>query len=182
MNVILLLDRAQLWRHDAAGTSVVQRHIDAISASRCVQRLVVSADPAWADDQQFYKIPYFSMPGTKLRSSLRYSSTPADEQIYDTMKEMSWESALVLGSFAPYMFTFMIDELFSGIPNKEYGLRLTSWADAVRGGLLAEFNKGSSKIQVTQENMYHAYSEIIKGAAWEEVMEELNGEQGPVSI
>jgi hypothetical protein len=76
----------------------------------------------------------------------------------------------------------MIDELFSGIPNKEYGLRLTSWADAVRGGLLAEFNKGSSNIQVTQENMYHAYSEIIKGAAWEEIMEELNGEQGPVSI
>lgn len=182
MNVILLLDKSQLWKHDAAGTSVAQRHIDAISASRWVARLAVSANPIWADDQQFYRIPHFAMPGTKLRSWIRYSSASADEQVYDVMREMGWESALVLGSFAPYLFTFMIDELFMGLPNKEYGLRLTSWSDAVRGGLQAELETNPSQIQVTQENIYYVYSEMVKGAAWEEVMEELNGEQGSVPL
>lgn len=182
MNVILLLDKSPTWRYDAAGVALVQRHIDAVTGSRCVRRLAVSADPSWAEDQQFYRVSPFAMPGTKLRSWLRYSAAQPEEQVYDIMKEMAWDSALVLGSFAPFMFSFMLDELFLGQPNKEYELKLITWHDAVRGGFLSAFGDKTDKLRVTPDNVFYAYSEMLKGAAWEEVMEDINAEQGPLPI
>jgi hypothetical protein len=182
MNVILLLDTSPVWKMDTGGLSLIQRHIDVIANTKSVQRLVISADPGWSSDQQFYKVSPFTMPAMRLRSWIRYSSASKDDQVYDIMKEMGWDTALVLGSFSPYLFTFMLDEIFSGIPNKEYGLRLVKWSEAVAGGLLAGFEDNARKLPVTQENIYYAYNEVIKGAAWEDVMEDLNGEQSSIPI
>jgi len=178
MNVILLLDKSPAWRYDAAGVPLIQRHIDAVAGSRAVRRLAVSADPSWVEDQQFYRVSPFTMPSSKLRSWLRYSPAPPEEQVYEIMKEMAWDEALVFGSFTPFVFSFMIDEIFSGMPNKEYELSQTTWKDAVRGGFLSRFKEKASKFHVTPDNVFYAYSEVIKGAAWEEVMEEINAEQG----
>lgn len=178
MNIILLLDKSPIWRYDAAGVPLVQRHIDAAVGSRAVRRMAVSADPSWAEDQQFYRVSPFTMPSSKLRSWLRYSPASPDEQVYEIMKEMAWDSALVIGSFTPFMFSFMIDEIFSGIPNKEYELSQITWQDAVRGVFLSRLEEKTSKFQVTPDNVFYAYSEVIKGAAWEEVMEEIDAEQG----
>jgi hypothetical protein len=75
----------------------------------------------------------------------------------------------------------MLDEIFSGLPNKEYGLRVFTWSEVVRGGFLDTAGTLSGA-NLSAEDVEYAYSEVIKGAAWEEVMEEINGEQGSVSI
>lgn len=181
MNVILLIDDNELWRSATGIISPTQRIIDSIAGCRGVQRLAVSATPSWTEDRQYYRVAPFALPSPKIRSWIRYSSAPPETQVYEIMREMGWDSAVVLSSRTPFMFSFMLDEIFFGLPNKEYGLRTFSWSEVVRGGFL-ETTGTLSSLQVSAEDIDYAYSEVIKGAAWEEVLEEINGEQGPVSI
>lgn len=182
MNVILLLDNSPIWRADAGGTSLVQRHIDAIVACRGVQRLAISAHPSLSEDQRFYRVPLYTVSNQKIRYWIRYSDSSAHEQVYDIMREMGWDRALVLGSFSPYLFTFMLDEIFAGFENKEYGIKQFSWSEVVAGDVVNNIVKQESKLSVEPDDIYYAYSEVIRGAAWEEVLEEIDGKQGSLPI
>ncbi len=182
MNVILLLDSANIWKMDAGGVSVAQRHIDAVMGCRGVQRLAVSATREWTGENAFFKVPVFSMPGMKLRSWIRYASESAETQVYDVMREMGWDSAVIIGSHTPFLFTFMLDEIFDGLPNKEYGLRIVRWQDVVRGNFLEGIKGSLSDIKISEDIIDYCYSEVIRGAAWEEITEEINGEQKSIPI
>lgn len=181
MNIILLIDDNPIWRSRAGIVSPVQRIIDSVAACRAAQRLVISATPSWTEDRQHYRVAPFTLPSPSMRSWIRYSSASSETQVYDIMRELCLDSAVVLSSATPCVFPFMLDEIFSGTPNKEYGLRSFSWAEVVRGDFLT--TRGTlSDLQLSADSIEYAYSEVMKGAAWEEVMEEINGEQGSVSI
>jgi hypothetical protein len=182
VNIILLLDNSPIWRTDAGGASLVQRHIDAIVACKAVQRLAISAHPTLSEDQRFYRVPLYTVSNQKIRYWIRYSEESAQDQVYDIMREMGWDRALVLGSFSPYLFTFMLDEVFSGAENREYGLRQISWGEVVSGDIITNIVKQESRLSIAPDDIYYAYSEVIKGAAWEEVLEEIDGKQGSLPI
>jgi len=181
MNIIILLDDNPLWRAAVGIHSLAQRLIDSAVGCRGVQRLAVSALPSWTEDRQYYRVAPFQLPSPKIRSWIRYSSSGSEQQVYEVMRELGWDTALVLSSATPCVFSFMLDEIFSGLPNKEYGLRVFTWSEVVRGGFLDTAGT-LSNANLSAEDVEYAYSEVIKGAAWEEVMEEINGEQGSVSI
>lgn len=181
MNVIILIDEDPIWRSQSVAVSLAQRMIDSVADCKAVQRLAVSATPSWTEDRQYYRVAPFQLPTPRIRSWLRYSSAQPEEQVYEIMREMGWDNVVVLTAATPCIFSFMLDEIFSGLPNKEYGLRSFTWSEVVRGGFL-NTSGTLSNIKLIAEDIEYAYLEVIKGAAWEEVMEEINGEQGSVSI
>lgn len=181
MNVIILIDDNPLWRERAGVLSLAQKMINSVSNTRAVQRLFISATPSWMEDRQYYKVAPFTLPVPALRSWIKYSSEVAEDQVYNIMRDMGWDSAVVLSASTPCVFPFMLDEIFSGLPNKEYGLKLVTWSEVVRGGFLSTSGE-LSNILLSAQDIEYAYAEVTNGAAWEEVMEEINGEQRSVPI
>jgi hypothetical protein len=183
MNVIIHIDEWSGWQHPAAGMTLANRLISAVANSESVRRIVLVVNTRWATGISG-KNPIFLVPssvdGIAPATTLIWEQPPVVTQLKRVYRVCDLNSALVLGRANLYIWPFMIDEVFLGKPNKEYGLQETTWRNIIEGTATDQHTK-ECKYRHDVDTLQYIYSEMASGAAWEELLVELeDGKQEPI--
>jgi hypothetical protein len=182
MNIVIWFDEWEGWAYPAGGQNLAQRIIQAASDSSCVRRIAVIQSQRWATGASG-KAPLFVAPvstgGLAPPISMFWESGTPD-QLARIYRICDFESALVLGKSHVYMWPFMVQEVFEGKTNKEYGLQRTQWSEVIGGA--SNLFLDACRFPHDPLTLQYVYTEMTAGAAWEDILTELesNGKQEQV--
>lgn len=176
MEVVLCIGAEDFWAYPVlSGKNLAQVIIDNIAASRPVRRLTVVRNQRWVEGVSG-RAPLFSLPPQDvLRSTLVWASKDSlEEEVYAAFRVQNIDSAVVITAQTPYIKEFMFSEVFDKTNNAV--LFSTSWADLVNKCAIF----GKTSFPTDPETLSYIYGELNRGASWDDIVEEFNGQQSSI--
>lgn len=175
MNILIFIDSWEGWGWDIGGKTLASSIVDCVMQTESVLRVGILLSTKWAvgasGRQSLFSLPQAdSIPGRYPSTNVIWDSGSAETSLQRGFRAFNFNKALPISKENIYLWPFMLNEVFSGLENKEYGLKEITWNEVILDK--KTLNK-SCPFKCDVITLQYVYSEMAAGAAWEELLEEI---------